>query len=192
MLLLLKEKGLAVSFWLYRVIKSAAFHGDLNIIRCLHQMKKSISSHNRNLFMFAARGGHLNLIKWGMNAGYKFNKASYINDAVASGNLQLVKWFRNQNTSWNDRNNSYAVQSGNIELLQYLLDNGCVFRSGAYKETALEIFKWLHQSNVPWNEGACTNAATKGNFDALIYARTNGCAWDECKYYHKSSRVGSF
>ena len=187
MLLLLKEKGLDISSWLYDIITSAASHGHLDILRWMHQMKKNKSSFTFSLFMFSARGGHMNIIQWGINAGYTLNKASYINDAVYSGNLDLVKWFRNQNTSWNDRTVSYAVRSGNIELLQYLLDTGCVFGSRSYIEAVavdeegkvLKIFKWLHQHSVPWDEEICLCAASTGNLDALIYARRNGCPWEE-------------
>ena len=187
MLVLLKEKGLNIPSWFYHIIKIAAFHGYLDILRWIHQMKGNISSYTLSLFMFAARGGHLNIIQWGMNIGCTLSKASSINDAVYSGNLELVKWFRDQNTSWNDRTSLSAVRSGNMELLQYLHVNGCVFTSQAYivgvltaeKETRLDVFKWLHQHNVPWDEETCKYVASIGNLDLIIYARSNGSPWGQ-------------
>ncbi|GFH53184.1 hypothetical protein CTEN210_09660 [Chaetoceros tenuissimus] len=188
MLVLLKEKGLNISswLWLYHIIKESALHGHLDILRWLHQMKENIFRLEDILFQFAAEGGHLNIIKWGIDAEYAFNKDTYINHAATSGNLELVKWFRNQDISWNTRTSFYAVRSGNLELLQYLHDNGCVFTSHAFKEAVrrlekekvMEIFKWLRQQSVPWDEKTCRFAARRGILDALIYARTHGCPWD--------------
>ncbi|GFH53190.1 hypothetical protein CTEN210_09666 [Chaetoceros tenuissimus] len=195
MLLFLKEKGLDISIHRYHIVKRAALHGHLDILRCLHQMKEKIPSYE--LFRYAAEGGHLNIIKWGIHAGYACNKASCINNAVTSGNLELVKWFRSQSTPWDTNTNYFGVESGNMELLQYLLDNGCVFESDAYECIAqedkerkqLEVYKWLHQNNVPWDEeDTCSDIASKGNLDALIYARTHGCPWNQWVIY---SAVGN-
>ena len=187
MLVLLKENGMNISFRLYHsIIKKSALHGHLDILRWLHQMKENIFRLENTLFQFAAEGSHLNIIKWGIDAGCAFNKDTYINHAATSGNLELVKWFRDQGTLWNTRTSFHAVSSGNLELLQYVHDNGCIFTSQAYKEAVRrlekekvrEIFKWLRQQSVPWDEETCTFAARRGILDALIYARTHGCPWD--------------
>lgn len=190
MLLHLEDNGLGLpsSSYLYRIVKSAAFNGHLNILQYFHKMKDTLDSYEQILYQHASEGGRLDVIRWGGRKRYAFNNvAACVNMAVRGGNLDLVKWFREKNTPWNDETYLFAVQSGNVELLHYLLENGCDLHPLSYNEAvqrddkgkALEIFEWLHQNNVAWDEETCKFAARKGNLDALIYARTNGCAWDQ-------------
>jgi len=49
----------------------------------------------------------------------------------------------------------YAANTGELECLMYLRENGC-----------------------PWDERTCVVAAGNGHSACLAYARENGCPWD--------------
>ncbi|GFH53258.1 hypothetical protein CTEN210_09734 [Chaetoceros tenuissimus] len=174
------------------VVDVAAEYGQLDFIDSIHfelqrECYEAIECTFQDLFSTAARGGHLNIIKWGIEyAELEFRKEDYIDDAVQSGNLELVKWFRDQNTPWTKYSLTNAVESGNIQLVKYLLDNECP-RSEAEAcsaavdhdchKKATDILILLHQRGIPWDSSTCTNAARWGNLDALIYARSKACPW---------------
>lgn len=80
------------------------------------------------------------------------------------------------------------MSSGNIALLEYLLENGLPHEDSWIcakaierndHEKALEVLQWLHEHNVPWDEHACETAAKKGNLKALKYLRSYNCPWDQ-------------
>ncbi|GFH53159.1 hypothetical protein CTEN210_09635 [Chaetoceros tenuissimus] len=122
---------------------------------------------------------------------FEFEKFKNVcmNKAAAGGQLELVTWFRGQNIFWNVRTLRSAVQSGNKELIQYMLSDGCSHRNSPRlceasvdnedKKIAFESLMYMRQLGIPWDEETCSSAARNGNLEALIYARNNGCPWDE-------------
>ena len=75
------------------------------------------------------------------------------------------------------------AQNGNLELLQYLHENGCPWDKRTCSEAALyghlECLQYAHEKGCPWNEETCSEAAKNGHQECLKYARENGCSWDE-------------
>ncbi|GFH53307.1 hypothetical protein CTEN210_09783 [Chaetoceros tenuissimus] len=189
MIKLLQEKGVDIASNKLYIMNAAANKGQLGILKWLRKNNLCSSSDNQSLIVrIAARSGRLSIIKWAKEvAGFNLH-IGLINDAAASGNLDLIKYLRSKEISWKDNTFCFAVLSGNIAMLQYLIDNECPHDepricSNAVvdddREKALEVLQWLHEHNVPWDEETCNTSARKGNLKALEYARLNGCQWNE-------------
>ena len=77
---------------------------------------------------------------------------------------------------------------GNLELLQFLRENGCPWNEGtcyfAAKNGHLECLKYAHENGCPWNEKTCWIAACHGRLECLKYAHENVCP-GSAKYARK-------
>ncbi|GFH53313.1 hypothetical protein CTEN210_09789 [Chaetoceros tenuissimus] len=110
------------------------------------------------------------------------------------GNLKALKYARSKKCPWDDICLEIAVQSHDLEVVEYCLTNGCAIgtnaichlamRDGDY-DRALRMLKLLRKFSVPWSEETCSVAAGHGNFEALKWAVLMGCPWDrrQCAYY---------
>ena len=71
------------------------------------------------------------------------------------------------------------AQNGNLELLQFLHENGCPWDestcSGAAHYGHVGCLKYAHENGCPWNSFTCLCAATNGHLECLRYAHENGC-----------------
>ena len=78
---------------------------------------------------------------------------------------------------------SYAAKHGNLDFLQWLRQNGCLWDSCtcayAAKGGHLDILQWVRQNGCPWNRTTCFYAAKEGHLHILQWARQNGCLWDK-------------
>ena len=81
----------------------------------------------------------------------------FLRDAVALrwGNLQMFQWLRDEGCPWHESTCAEAASNGHLEMLQWLRENGC-----------------------PWDQETCSRAAGNGHLDVLQWARSNGCPWD--------------
>ncbi|GFH53381.1 hypothetical protein CTEN210_09857 [Chaetoceros tenuissimus] len=188
------------------IIDTAAYYGHLEMLKWIqgwiqHEYRaigKTLWTHKDMFFASAARGGRLEIIKWGKDEAFlELNKTECIKHAAESGQLELVKWFHRSTDTLDTPLDLFtfenAVSSGNVALIKYLLENDCPHDSPEActfvcniqdHQKAVEILELLHQYDVPWNESTCACAAANGNLTALIYARSNGCAWDEETLIH--------
>ena len=105
-----------------------------------------------------------------------------------TGNFEAVNWLLQESDfdfEWTSELFSQAAKSGNIQIMEFCLQNGCptdesICSSSMQNknvEAALSALKWLHEHNIPWDELVCYYAAIYGNLKALIWARENGCPW---------------
>ena len=67
-----------------------------------------------------------------------------------------ISWALEKCTEKKERFCAEMAQNGNLELLQFLHENGC-----------------------PWDIRTCSWAALYGHFECLKYAHEKGCPWDE-------------
>ena len=80
------------------------------------------------------------------------------------------------------------TKMGNLDLLQFLHENGCPWHEETCSVAAelghLECLKYAHENGCPWNEFTCSEAAYYGHLECLKYAHENGCPWNEftCSY----------
>jgi hypothetical protein len=109
--------------------------------------------------MYAARGGHLKVLRWARENGCPWDHLTCAY-AAGRGHLEILQWARGNGCSWNEWTCGFAASNGHLEVL-----------------------KWLRREKdpCPWNEWTCAHAAKGGHLKVLRWARENGCPWDEHK-----------
>ena len=91
----------------------------------------------------------------------------------------------------------YAAKKGNIECLQYAIENGCLMDYDACYEAAykgqLDSLKILYKHRCPWDVMTTQNAADQGHMKCLKYALKRGCPapsfssnYESLIYLHKN------
>lgn len=79
----------------------------------------------------------------------------------------------------------YAIESGNVECVEYLCANNLCTLSARLTDEAtriadrFSILKILFQHNCPWSIDACKNAADNCDLESLKFAHENGAPWDQ-------------
>ena len=101
--------------------------------------------------MWAARGGHLEVLRWARWSGCVWN-ATTCEWAAAGGHLEVLRWARENGCEWNARTCAGAAQGGHLEVLRWARENGC-----------------------EWDARTCAFAAQGGHPEVLRWARENGC-----------------
>ena len=171
----------------YSVIQAAARKDQLGILKWLHENEMISDRYIDIIFGGATLGGNIEIVKWTESTFNCRCPKHHSKNAVESANVELVKYLNTR--TWDaSALFSIAASNGNIELLQYLFENGCPYYdpqictdAAAIKdhEKALEVLKCLHKHGVPWDEKTCVFSASVGNLKVLKYARVNGCPWNE-------------
>ena len=123
--------------------------------------------------------------------------------------LRYLKLARERGCPWDKRTMHTAAQQGQLDCLEYTLDNGCPgveevilhaahqlvalqflharrisLVSGAYARTvegdqSLECVRFLFENGCAWGTDSCTAFARHHLLDCLTFARENGAPWDE-------------
>ena len=90
------------------------------------------------------------------------------------------KQLLNDNVVFNNDIMKWAAKHGYLEVMKYLLENGCPW-AYAYDYAAdgghLECLMWLHENGYPWDSDACAHAAD-GHLECLMWLHENGCPLD--------------
>ena len=98
--------------------------------------------------------------------------------------LNIVKYLLKKGLSWPENACDHIDMTGNVDILAYALEMGCVL-SGTECYTAacfgnLCCLKYLHEVlRCPWDELTTYYAVVGGNLDCLLYAHENGCPWNK-------------
>jgi hypothetical protein len=75
-----------------------------------------------------------------------------------------------------------AAYEGNIELLEWVHENGCrsnyLIYHYAIDNGQLETIKWAHKKGYIWGNFICARAAKGGYLEIIKWLRENGCKWD--------------
>ena len=93
----------------------------------------------------------------------------------------FLEHFKKQDNKWIIK---HAVIKNNRECIKFILMNKLDLLGPSATETAaltgnLEMLKFLRQNGCVWNSRTCTAAAHNGSLECLKYAHFNGCPWDE-------------
>lgn len=105
----------------------------------------------------AAQNGHVNILRWMKNNGYKIESNSALLYAVSGNKLESLKclfelgFYKDKNIDLI----SEAIIKGNFEIIEWVKNNDFLLVSEAYKTAAahgrLDIFKWLYNNGCPLN-----------------------------------------
>ena len=158
----------------------AVMKGYLSTLKHMHSRGRL--SRKKVLCEDAARGGHLDVLKWARENDCPWDEETCAN-AAGGGHLDVLKWARENGCPWDKWTCAFAAEGGNLEILKWARENGCPWDewtcAGAAEGDHLEVLKWARENGCPWDRWTCTYAARRGHLDVLQWARDNGCPWDE-------------
>lgn len=97
----------------------------------------------------------------------------------AANNLEVLQFVHKQGCVWDVRCSTEAARSGNMQTLQYALENGCPAAPNLCTVAAahLPCLQYLHTQGHRWNEDTCRAAVISGKVDSLQYLHEQGCPW---------------
>ena len=149
------------------------------------------------MFIGAARGGHLEILRFFSERGFfddvmsgavsdpdEIEGWAYVtSQAAEGGHLDVLQWMRERGFPWDESTCSSAAGEAHFEVLRWARERGAPWGPGTCDAAAwgghFELLKWLHDNNCPWDAMTCAHLAAGGNLQMLRWARERGCPWDE-------------
>ena len=131
--------------------------------------------------MFAAHGGHLEVLKWLRAKGCPWDEETS-NEVACEGHLEVLQWMRAQDLPypWTSDVCYYAAHYGHLEVLRWARSQGCPWDEEVSRAAArnghLEVLQWMRAQDppCPWTSSVCFSAAFGGHLDVLRWARSQG------------------
>ena len=96
----------------------------------------------------AARGGHLEVLKWLRENGCPWD-AQTCAAAAEGGHLDVLKWLRNQGCPWDERACAEAAGKGNLGMLKWLREKGCPWDFMCRRTSDPRIQTYLDENDCP-------------------------------------------
>ena len=180
------HKGKPISWEGFLAIaQEAAEHGQLEVLKWANLVGKEDLESRRgrdDLMFHAAKGGHLETLKWMCGLNWPWGK-HLCEWAAEGGHVSVLKWLRENDCPWDGGTCAGAAEGGHLEVLQWARVNDCPWNTStcayAAKGGHLEVLKWARAIDCPWDKETCAFAAGGGHLEVLKWARENGCPWDE-------------
>ena len=149
-----------------------AMRGDLPTLKLMHQRGEISRGSTKKMCLWAARGGHLEVLQWARANGCPWDASTRQRAGISmccSGRSQT------------DARGAYAAEGGQLDVLQWARANGCPWDgstcAGAAEGGQLDVLQWARANGCPWNETTCEYAVKGGKFELYKWARANGCTW---------------
>lgn len=102
-----------------------------------------------------------------------------ISEAARGGHLEVIKWMKQEGCPWGTSTFREAAGFGNIELMTWIRDNGCIFDESsviyASANGKLDALKWLRSNGCPWDIRAVFASAYHEDRSVLGWLIDNGC-----------------
>jgi len=102
--------------------------------------------------------------------------------AALGGHLQVLRWAREHGCPWDSKTCAAAAAGGHLEVLRWALGCHCPWDANTCMEAAggghLEVLRWAREHQCPWDRSTCSNAARRGHLEVLKWAREHHCPWD--------------
>ena len=95
--------------------------------------------HGYTMAHFAARYGHLELVRWLCGEGGFAMDEGVMADAAGGGNLELVQWMRGEGCPWDTVTCYYAIDYGHVEVLRWARENGALWFGETCDEAAMKF-----------------------------------------------------
>ena len=109
----------------------------------------------------------------------------FCNLVAASGNVEVMKWCLAQGYEYVDDIFKYAINSGNVQMLEYLFQIGVpIIRSPELTcvpamNGNLDILKWLHQNGCLADSFTSYFSAINGHLEIFKWFQSINCEWNE-------------
>ena len=153
--------------------------GNLNVLEWLHKNGCRGDSNSINM---AIDSGYIDVAKWLIEEGYEVDPMAIVN-AISINNLDFAKWLydivNNFDITTMETAVAIAVETGNMEIMEWLYENNCILTYASYIEACrgnnMQIMNWLYKKNCPFDLEVCNFAAEIGN---LKYVEMVVWNWD--------------
>lgn len=171
----------------------AAINGHHHILKYYYTIINNLNDTNNtsnkflpNILTASCSSGNLNLVKWLLIIGAPVERLYTFNTAVIYGHLDIVKYFHKYIPGiFNKRACSIASSYGKLNVLKYLLRNGCKYYPDVCELAAyhghLDCLKYAHNFGCPLTIETFNNAAYKNFIDIIKYLHKNNCPIDKEK-----------
>ena len=114
----------------------------------------------------AANLGYLSLLKDRHTRGVLGSKEFLCGVAARGGHLEVLKWARANGCPWDEWTCACAAEGGHLEVLKWARENDCPWVEDTCASAALdghlEVLKWARENGCPWDEDTCKRAAAIG------------------------------
>lgn len=165
--------------WIECISCCAAFYNQLEVLKYI---KRKYGKCGWRTCSLAAKGGHLEIMKWGRDNGCFWEQDAYATFAKINTN-DILHYIKGNLDPFYGICAS-AAGGGHLEILQWLRNNPiiCPWDESTCYEAAgghLEILKWARANGCPWDKDICNIAMEKDNLEILRWAVENGCPIDE-------------
>ena len=104
----------------------------------------------------AVKKGYLSTLQHMHSRGRLSRKKYLCEDAARGGHLEVLKWARENGCPWDERMCTYAAEGGHLEVLKWARENGCPWDEKMCWDAAygghLEVLKWARANGCPWDE----------------------------------------
>ena len=176
-----------------RTVYRAGWHGQKKILDWFYTLPredfpseiKDLPSGNpfREALKGAARGGHLELLKYLRETGYEWDESTCA-AAATEGHVHVLEYLRTNGCPWDSNACALAAGGGRLDTLKWLHEHGCPWDREtmvyAAEFSKLASVKWLHEHGCPgWNADLFATAVLYGSLKMLMWMHENGCPWDE-------------
>ena len=171
----------------------AALAKSLALAGSVPALKKAVElgAPTDNLCFYAAKGGHLEVLKWLRENGCPWDSCTCYS-AAKGGHLEVLKWLRENGCPWDSNTCDFAAKGGHLEVLKWARQNGCHWDEWTCADIVcgnfaavggnLEVLKWARQEGCPWDYRPCMFAAALRRFDVLKWAIKNGAPWEYLRF----------
>eukprot|EP00587_Corethron_hystrix_P009281 CAMPEP_0113304708 /NCGR_PEP_ID=MMETSP0010_2-20120614/4618_1 /TAXON_ID=216773 ORGANISM="Corethron hystrix, Strain 308" /NCGR_SAMPLE_ID=MMETSP0010_2 /ASSEMBLY_ACC=CAM_ASM_000155 /LENGTH=368 /DNA_ID=CAMNT_0000158963 /DNA_START=206 /DNA_END=1309 /DNA_ORIENTATION=+ /assembly_acc=CAM_ASM_000155 len=146
--------------------------------------------------MHAAKGGHIEMLKWLRAVGCPWDKETST-EAARRGHLDLLIWLRQEGCPWGYETCIAAAKGGHIGTLKWLRRNGCPWWEYRMCEFAakgghLNMLIWLREEEeCPWGLWTPSAAAEGGHWEVLKWSIIHGCPYN-AGYIKSNEKINEF
>jgi hypothetical protein len=143
------------------------------------------------------RRGHLNCLKYAVERGCSFHRATLWESAETPGQIECLKYALGCGVKVDTEALRSSARGRNVSCLKLLIEHarpyydftgadgtlkpyiGDVCRNAAPGDVSVECVKLLRGVGAPWGEKCTHDAARKGHLELLKYFVQEGCPWHE-------------
>ena len=162
----------------YDVCWAAAKIGSLEILKWL---RENGSPWSKDTCMFAGAHRRWEVLKWALANGCEYD-VRLLNSFASEGQLHILKWMK-ENGYFEPIQCWYAVAGGHMDVLEWLLDNGCPWEDRiltyALERGMLEVIVVAFDRGFLPLRQTVVSAAKYGHVNILKWAKEKGIEIDE-------------
>ncbi|KAL2918391.1 hypothetical protein HK105_201791 [Polyrhizophydium stewartii] len=190
----------------FRCASLAAGHGQLNVLKWLHE-RMIVGSWTTGMMDQAAENGHFDCVKWLHANRTEGCTTKAMDSAAKNGHFDLVKWLHeNRTEGCTTRAMDQAAENGHFDCFKWLHENpprdaqpnrteGCTYwaMDSAAEGGHLLVVEWLHNNRSEGCSPDALNSSARNGFANVVEwlhkNRTEGNIADAAEHAVKYCRL---